>query len=75
MLKYQPMPTEEIEDIIIGMADLVIELRELRRENAELREFKDKYDEAVYQRFKDSQQHSANMLKLALAMGERETIK
>lgn len=67
--------TWEVEDMILGMADIVMECRQLRREVAELREFKDKYYEEVNQRFKDAQMHSVNMLELALAIGEREAIK
>ena len=57
---------------ILGMAEIVMECRKLRKENEELKEFKDKYYEEVNQRFKDAQMHSANLLKFALAMGERE---
>ncbi len=64
--------TWEVEDLILGMAEIVMECRQLRRENAELKEFKDKYYEEVNQRFKDAQMHSANMLQLAIAIGERQ---
>ena len=64
--------TWEVEDMILGMAEIVMECRQLRREVAELREFKDKYYEEVNQRFKDSQMHSMNMLKLAIAISEKE---
>lgn len=67
--------TWEVEDIILGMAEIVIECRQLRQENAELREFKDKYYEEVHQRYKDAQMHSANMLQLAIAISEREANK
>lgn len=67
--------TWEIEDIVLGMAEIVMECRKLRRENEELKEYKDKYYEEVNQRFKDAQMHSGNILKFALAMGEREEIK
>ena len=67
--------TWEIEDMILGMAEIVMECRQLRRENEELRAFKDKYYEEVNQRFKDAQMHSANMLKLAIAIGEKEATK
>lgn len=65
----------EIEDIILGMAEIVMECRQLRRENAELREFKDKYYEEVNQRYRDAQMHSANMFKLAIAISEKEVSK
>lgn len=67
--------TWEIEDIILGMAEIVMECRQLRRENTELREFKDKYYEEVNQRYQDAQMHSANMLQLAIAISEREANK
>lgn len=66
--------TWEIEDIILGMAEIVIECRQLRRENAELRAFREKYYEEVNQRYKDAQMHSANMLKLAIAIKEKEEL-
>lgn len=62
----------EIEEIILGMADIVRECRYLRQENAELREFKEKYYEEVNQRYQDAQMHSANLLELAIAIGERK---
>ena len=65
----------EIEEVILGMADIVMECRQLRREVEELREFKDKYYEEVNQRCKDAQMHSVNMLKLAIAIGEKEATK
>jgi hypothetical protein len=65
----------DIEEIILGMADLVLECRRLRRENAELQEFKDKYYDEVYQRTKDAQMHSVNMLELAIAIAEKERAK
>lgn len=67
--------TWEIEEIILGMADIVIECRRLRRENAKLLEFKEKYYEEVDARFKDAQMHSANMLNAILTMAEKEESK
>lgn len=65
----------EVEDIILGMAEIVMECRKLRRENEELKEFKNKYYEEVHQRYKDAQMHSANILQFALAMSEKEVTK
>ena len=65
----------EVEDMILGMAEIVMVCRQLRKENAELREFRDKYYDEVNSRYKDAQMHSVNMLKLAIALGEREEIK
>ena len=67
--------TWEIEEIILGMADIVMECRRLRRENAELLEFKEKYYKEVDARFKDAQMHSANILHAVLTMAEREETK
>ena len=71
---FQPTPWE-IEETILGLADIIIECRRLRRENAELKEFKEKYYEEVNQRYRDAQMHSVNMLELAIAIGEKETAK
>lgn len=56
----------EIEDIILGMAEIVMECRQLRRENAELIEFKEKYQKELNQRFEDSQKQAGIALKMAL---------
>ena len=75
MLNDPHATTWEIEDIILGMAEIVMECRQLRRENEELRAFRDKYYEEVNQRYQDAQMHSANMLKLAIAISEKEEVK
>ena len=67
--------TWEVEEMILGMADIVMECRQLRREVEELRKFRDKYYDEVHQRCKDAQMHSVNMLKLAIAIGEKEASK
>ena len=69
--EFQPT-TWEIEETILGLADIIMECRHLRRENTELKEFKEKYYDEVNQRYKDAQMHSVNMLELALAIGERK---
>jgi hypothetical protein len=69
-------PTKwEIEETILGLADIIMECRHLRRENDELREFKEKYYEEVNQRYRDAEMHSVNMLELAIAMGEKGELK
>lgn len=72
MLKDFYATTWEVEDVILGMAEIVMECRTLRREVEELREFKEKYYEEVHQRYKDAQMHSVNLLELAIAIGEKE---
>lgn len=63
---------DEVEDVILGMAEIVYENRSLRREVIELREIREKYYRESYQRCVDSQRHSENMLKLAyLISGEK----
>ena len=46
---------KDIEDIILGMADIVVENRALREELKEMREYKKKYHEALNQHVKDSE--------------------
>lgn len=57
------------------MADIVMECRKLRRENEELKQYKEKYYEEVDARFKDAQMHSANILNAILTMAEKEESK
>ena len=59
--------TWEIEEVILGMADIVMECRQLRKENEELRKYRELYYESVSARAKDADMHSANLLKLAIA--------
>lgn len=65
----------EIEDIILGLADIIVECRHLRKENAELKKYQQMYYESVSDRAKDAGMHSFNMLQLALMMSEREGSK
>lgn len=65
----------EIEEIVLGMADIVKENRELRWENARLQKVEEKYREEIYMRARQSEQASRNMLKSALvgiAMGKND---
>ena len=57
---YIFVPTKyEAEDLILDLADSIRELRRLRKEVEELREYKEKYEQEVHARFKDSQRMSA----------------
>ena len=57
---YMFIPTKyEAENLILDLADSICELRRLRKEVEELREYKEKYEKEVYERFKDSQKMSA----------------
>lgn len=54
---------EDIEDIILGMADIVRENRYLRQQLAEAEEYKRKYDELLNQQYYSAREGSALMLK------------
>ena len=50
---------EEIEDIILGMAEVVYENRELRRKLREAEEYKEKYQDLLNQSVKTARDNSA----------------
>jgi hypothetical protein len=56
----------EVEEMILGMADIVYENRRLRRELQEALEYKQKYNELVDMNFKEAQERSATLLKAIL---------
>ena len=63
----------EIEEIVLGMAEIVRENRYLRQENEELRlELITKKNE-MYADYKESQKSAANALVGALAMSYKES--
>lgn len=69
--KFEEMEIEEIaisqtEEIILKMADIVLENRQLRAEVEELRKVKEEYYQYVNERARASDQASRNMLKAAL---------
>ena len=64
---------EEIEDIILGLADIVVECRQLRKENEELQKYREMYYESVSARAKDADMHSTNLLKMALMYAEKQS--
>ena len=53
----------ELEELILGMADIVYENRRLRRELNEALEYKQKYHDLIDRNFKQTQESSANLLK------------
>lgn len=57
---------EEIEDIILGMADIVLENRALREELKEMREYKKKYHELLYDNLKEAEESNRMLLKCCL---------
>ena len=53
----------EVEEMILGMADIVYENRRLRRELNEALEYKQKYHDLIDKNFKEAQEGSAALLK------------
>lgn len=56
----------EVEEMILGMADVVYENRRLRRELKEALEYKQKYNNLVDSNFKEAQERSATLFKAIL---------
>lgn len=56
----------EIEEIILSMADIVLENRELRKENERLKKVEEKYHKEIFDRARASEEASRNMLKAAM---------
>lgn len=65
----------EVEEMILGMADIVYENRRLRRELNEALEYKQKYHDLIDRNFKQAQESSANLLKAIMegAFATKET--
>lgn len=57
----------EIEEIILGMADVVHENRRLRRELEEASEYKQKYEKLLNQSVQNARDNSATLLKAVMA--------
>lgn len=64
----------EVEEMILGMADIVYENRRLRRELNEALEYKQKYHDLIDKNFKEAQEGSATLLKAIMdgAFAKRE---
>lgn len=60
------MERYEVEDIILTMADIVRENRYLRKENDRLSKIEKEYQNSIFERTKESEQASRNMLNAAL---------
>ena len=60
------MERYEVEDIILTMADIVRENRYLRKENDRLSKIEKEYKNSIFERAKESEQASRNMLNAAL---------
>lgn len=80
MERKNNMEQWEIEEIILGMADIVKENRLLREENERLSKVEEEYRQSIYERERQSEQASRNMLNAALVgitmeKNEKELIK
>lgn len=64
----------EVEEMILGMADIVCENRRLRRELNEALEYKQKYHNLIDKNSKEAQERSAALLKAIMdgAFAKRE---
>lgn len=60
------MERYEVEGIILTMADIVRENRYLRKENDRLSKVEEEYRNSIFERAKESEQASKNMLNVAL---------
>lgn len=59
------MERYDIEELVLGLADIVRENRYLRQENTRLREVEKEYHQSIIDRCRESEQASLNMLKAA----------
>lgn len=69
---------EVVEDIILGMAELVKENRYLRERNDQLEERVSEYQKQIKENYEQTQKRTADLLSVALAnahyrMGDTET--
>lgn len=58
--------SDDIEEIILGMADIVMENRALRRELEEAREYKEKYSKLLSNTVKNAEESNRELLKACL---------
>lgn len=56
----------DIEDIIIGMANVVLENRALRKELDEMRKYKEMYYELINENLKNAEESNRMLLKCCL---------
>lgn len=54
-----------IEELVLGLADIVNENRYLRKENARLQKVEEEYHQSIIDRCRASEEASLNMLKAA----------
>ena len=56
----------DIEELVLGLADIVQENRYLRQENARLQKVEKEYHQSIINRCNESEQASLSMLRAAL---------
>lgn len=69
------MERYDIEELVLGLADIVRENRYLRQENSKLREVEKEYHQSIIDRCRKSEQASLNMFKAAcvgIAQGKND---
>ena len=69
------MERYDIEELVLGLADIVRENRYLRQENTRLREVEKEYHQSIIDRCRESEQASLNMFKAAcvgIAQGKND---
>lgn len=69
------MERYDIEELVLGFADIVRENRYLRKENTRLREVEKEYHQSIIDRCRESEQASLNMFKAAcvgIAQGKND---
>ena len=64
-----------IEDVVLGLAEMIRENRYLREENERLRKVEEEYHQSIIDRCRASEEASFNMLRAAcvgVAMGKKD---
>lgn len=61
------MERYDIEELVLGLADIVRENRYLRQENTRLRKVEKEYHQSIIDRYRESEQASLNIFKSACA--------
>lgn len=71
------MERYDIEELVLGLADIVRENEYLRQENTRLREVEKEYHQSIIDRCRESEQASLNMFKAAcvgIAQGKNDMV-
>lgn len=70
------MDRYDIEELVLGLADIVQENRYLHAENERLKDVEKKYHQSIIDRCRESEQASLNMFRAAcvgIAQGKEDT--